>query len=155
VAPAGYALHVPAGASGSVVTALSLIPPANRATWRLHRVQDGDTLDEIARLYRTTPQQIALANPACVDEIAPGGLLIVPATPVVKKPTTRRVAAARTTVSKVKKAGTPVTAAAAKKPATKPASTATAPKPKTGSPKTSPVASKRSGAAGSSSASAR
>ena len=156
LAPAGYALHVPAGSSGSVVTALSLIPPANRATWRLHRVQDGDTLGEIARLYRTTPQRIESVNPACVDEITLGGLLIVPATPAtVKKRTATRRAAAPRTGTAGKKAAKPVTAAAAKKPATGAAGAASAAKPKTGSPKTSPVASKRSGAAGSSSASAR
>ena len=62
VAPAGYSLHVPLGSAPAVLSALELIPASRRSAWRLYRVSEGDTLDQIARTYRTTATQIAEAN---------------------------------------------------------------------------------------------
>jgi membrane-bound lytic murein transglycosylase D len=120
VAPAGYALHLPVGAGGAVLSALDLIPAPRRTAWRLYRVTEGDTLDSIARLYRTTRQQLAAANPAAGDACEPGSLLIVPApqptaAPAVRsagaRPAARRVAAAQPSAAK-KTTGAPKKAAA-------------------------------------------
>jgi membrane-bound lytic murein transglycosylase D len=81
VAPGGYAVHVPPGTSAAVQAALSTIPKERRASWRLHRVLEGDTLAEVAGRYRTTPQQIAALNPGAWEGLNPGELLIVPAGP--------------------------------------------------------------------------
>jgi membrane-bound lytic murein transglycosylase D len=111
VAPAGYALHVPAGGGANVVSALDLVPAEGRATWRLHRVTEGDTLEAIARRYRTTTQRIAVENPTGVADLSAGSLLIVPATPELPKP------AAKARVASVRRPARPTTKAAAPPPA--------------------------------------
>ncbi len=95
VAPAGYALYVPVGTGGAVLSALELIPPSQRTAWRLYRVAEGDTLDSVARLYRTTRQQLTAANPSVDDACEPGGMLIVPAPPAAARPPARSAGSAR------------------------------------------------------------
>jgi membrane-bound lytic murein transglycosylase D len=111
VAPTGYALHVPAGGGANVVSALGLVPAAGRATWRLHRVTEGDTLEAIARRYRATPQRIAAENPAVTADLSVGSLLIVPATPAPSKP------AANAPVARAPRRGRPAAKAAVPQPA--------------------------------------
>jgi membrane-bound lytic murein transglycosylase D len=111
LAPARYALHVPAGGGASVVSALSLVPAAGRATWRLHRVAEGDTLEAIARRYRTTTQRIVDENPNGMADLSAGSLLIVPATPVSATP------AAKARVARSPKRAGPTAKAAARPPA--------------------------------------
>jgi membrane-bound lytic murein transglycosylase D len=125
VAPSGYALHVPPGTSAAVQAALSTIPKERRASWRLHRVLEGDTLAEVAGRYRTTPQQIAALNPGAWEGLNPGELLIVPAGPPPAP--ARRGAAARSRSTPARRAPT---ASAAKPAPAKPApSTAKASSP--------------------------
>jgi membrane-bound lytic murein transglycosylase D len=108
VAPEGYSLHVPVGTDAAVLSTLELIPASKRTAWRLYRFSDGDTLAGIAMRFRSTPQQIAQANPSTAMIAEPGSLLIVPAPEPVAPPRTakaspaRRSAAARprTTASK-------------------------------------------------------
>jgi membrane-bound lytic murein transglycosylase D len=120
VAPGGYAVHVPAGTEAAVVSALKLIPPAQRTAWRLHRVANGDTLAGIAQLYRAAPQQIAAVNSSAAAGLEPGDLLIVPVSAqpvkqVVKaKPSSRPAVKA---ASKKQPAKTPSTALVASKSA--------------------------------------
>ena len=140
VAPAGYALHVPAGGGASVVSALGLVPKAGRATWRLHRVTEGDTLDAIARRYRTTPQQIVAENPASMADLGAGSLLIVPAAPVSPK------LAAKARVVSVRKRARPAVKAAAPPPvrsASPAAARRQTPKPQAQNAKSPLVASKK------------
>jgi membrane-bound lytic murein transglycosylase D len=142
LAPAGYALHVPAGGGANVVSALSLVPAAGRATWRLHRVTDGDTLEAIARRYRTTTQRIEAENPNGMADLSAGSLLIVPATPVPPKRAVKaRVAGARKRARPSAKAAVPPPARS-----TSPASPAAArrtPKPQAQNAKSPLVASKK------------
>ncbi len=61
VAPAGYALHVPKGTLASLETAFTVVPPNRRDSWRLHRVQAGDTFaalgnDTVPRRHRSASQ---------------------------------------------------------------------------------------------------
>lgn len=76
VAPAGYQIHVPAGTRSQVITTLDTIPAGRRASWRIHRVSDGDTLESIARRYSMPAGAIAAAN----DDGEPraGEVLIIP-----------------------------------------------------------------------------
>jgi membrane-bound lytic murein transglycosylase D len=140
LAPAGYGLHVPAGGGAQVVSALGLVPAAGRATWRLHRVTEGDTLEAIARRYGTTTQRIAAENPTGMEDLSAGSLLIVPATPVSRTP------AAKARVASVPRRARPAAKAAVPPPA-RSASRATAtrqtPKPKAQDPKPPLVASKK------------
>lgn len=84
IAPAGYTVHVPKGTGGFVMAALETIPPGRRASWRVHRLGQGETLAEIARLYRTTEESIRLANGGQVEELEEGDLMLIPVSYPVK-----------------------------------------------------------------------
>jgi membrane-bound lytic murein transglycosylase D len=143
VAPAGYALHVPAGSGASVVSALGLVPAAGRATWRLHRVIEGDTLEAIARRYRTTTQRIAAENTNGAADLSAGSLLIVPATPEPPKPAAKaRVASSRKRARPAAKPAVPPARSAATSPA-RPAAARQTPKPQAQTAKPPLVASKK------------
>jgi membrane-bound lytic murein transglycosylase D len=128
VAPAGHSLHVPLGSAPAVLSALELIPASRRAAWRLYRVSEGDTLDQVARTYRTTAKQIAEVNSHTAAAPEPGSLLVVPAPPQPVRQLTR---------TSLKRP-----AAARKRVVTSPRTAAKA-KPKVTAPGTSLVASKK------------
>ncbi|MEZ5352002.1 MAG: transglycosylase SLT domain-containing protein [Bryobacteraceae bacterium] len=101
-APAGYAVHVPKGLGKRVLAALESIPAAKRLTWRLHRVNPGDTTATIARQYRLSEKAVVESNLTATLDPKPGDLIVIPAAypgakPTVKKRTTR---ARRSTSSK-------------------------------------------------------
>ncbi|MGH9631017.1 MAG: transglycosylase SLT domain-containing protein, partial [Bryobacteraceae bacterium] len=79
VAPAGYRLRIPEGTITSVLAGLDTIPPSRRASWRAHRVAEGDTLASIAKRYRTAASRIKAANE--VATIEPGDVLAIPTAP--------------------------------------------------------------------------
>ena len=121
VAPAGYSMHVPAGTGAAVISALQLVPLEHRTAWRLHRVAESDTLDGIARRYRTTRVEIASVNSSAAAEVEPGSLLIVPAPPppakqVSRASTKKRVRSAKVASRSKITARSPSRAAAGKKP---------------------------------------
>ncbi len=97
VVPAGVALHVPPGTGPKVLAALDLVPKERRTAWRLHRVAEEDTLASVARFYKTTPEQIAAANPSGKQMPEAGTMLVVPAAPAVVR---RAVTPARTAQAK-------------------------------------------------------
>jgi membrane-bound lytic murein transglycosylase D len=76
VAPAGYEIHVPQGTRTQITATLQTIPPQRRASWRIHRVEEGDTLDAIARRYRLPVTAIAAANNT--DDAEIGDVLVIP-----------------------------------------------------------------------------
>ena len=114
-APEGYDLHVPKGMLEDVKTGLASIPAGTRATARVHKVEPGESLADIAQRYKSTSVAIAGANGlekgATLDE---GARLLIPSayhdTPVK---------AARTTGSRGKSPAKVVRKASAKAPATK------------------------------------
>jgi membrane-bound lytic murein transglycosylase D len=116
-APEGYDLHVPKGMLAGVKDGLVSIPAATRATARLHKVEPGESLAEIAQRYKSTSVAIASANGlekgATLTE---GDRLLIPAayhdTPV---------RAVRTTRSRGKSSAKVVRKASAKAPVKKPA----------------------------------
>ncbi len=57
VAPAGYKLHVPTGTVAELETAFHVVPAERRDTWRLHRVESGDTFAVLAKRYNTQTQR--------------------------------------------------------------------------------------------------
>jgi membrane-bound lytic murein transglycosylase D len=79
VAPAGYQVRVPKGASSSVLMALDIIPAEHRANWRIHRVTNGETLAEIAKHYATPVAAISTANRGMNALPEAGDLLVIPA----------------------------------------------------------------------------
>jgi membrane-bound lytic murein transglycosylase D len=77
IAPAGYSLHVPVGASEPLAAVLNRIPSANRGSWRAHRVSSGETLMMVAKRYGAAPASIASANPGA--EFSDGDWVAIPA----------------------------------------------------------------------------
>ncbi|MGH9660044.1 MAG: lytic transglycosylase domain-containing protein, partial [Bryobacteraceae bacterium] len=51
VAPAGHSLRVPKGTANALVARLDTIPAERRATWRAHKVENGETLAVIGKRY--------------------------------------------------------------------------------------------------------
>ena len=98
VAPAGLSIHVPAGMRTQVLASLDAIPAERRASWRIHRVTSGDTLDSIARQYKMPVRAIEAANRA--TETEPGDVLIIPTASQLEKSSTK---ARKTTSSSSKK----------------------------------------------------
>jgi membrane-bound lytic murein transglycosylase D len=89
VAPEGYTLRVPKGKAAAVVSALEMVPLEQRAAWRLHRVEPGETLATIAKRYRATAKGITDVNR--LDGGAPeeGNLLLIPAAKQASKALTK------------------------------------------------------------------
>lgn len=88
VAPAGDDVRVPRSKGSMVLAALESVPAAKRASWRLHRVSDGDTLASIARRYSTAPKSIVAANAQAgerfFDSLNDGDVLLIPAAAAAK-----------------------------------------------------------------------
>jgi len=78
VAPAGYCLRVPKGSASTLMAALQAMPAERRASWRMHKVETGETLAMIGKRYGALPSSIAAANR--MNSAAPitGDLLMIP-----------------------------------------------------------------------------
>jgi membrane-bound lytic murein transglycosylase D len=89
-APAGYALHVPKGEGMQVAAALQLVPSERRASWRMHRVEIGETLAAIGKRFGVAPSSIIAANNLHSNEASQGDQLLIPTSlrvePAVKRP---------------------------------------------------------------------
>jgi membrane-bound lytic murein transglycosylase D len=62
VAPAGHALHVPKDTLAAVQVALKAVPANRRDTWRVHRLEGGETFATLAKRYGAAPSAVSLAN---------------------------------------------------------------------------------------------
>ncbi len=78
IAPADYQLNVPKGSSATLLTAIGIIPLEHRADWRMHRVELGETLTEIATRFRAQAAAIAAVNNRTVEAPEAGDLLVIP-----------------------------------------------------------------------------
>lgn len=101
-APAGYAIHVPKGAGMQVAASLQLVPAERRVSWRMHRVESGETLAAIGKRFGVAPATIVAANHMDGAEAAQGDRLLIPvafrADPPAKRPVSHS-ATRRTTAS--------------------------------------------------------
>jgi membrane-bound lytic murein transglycosylase D len=79
IAPGNFEIRVPKGSGAQVTTGLDLVPTEQRASSRMHRVQPGESLTSIARLYSASATQIAVANSLKDSEPSEGDRLVVPA----------------------------------------------------------------------------
>jgi membrane-bound lytic murein transglycosylase D len=78
LAPAGYQLNVPRGTAVSLVEALETVPPDRRASWRMHKVESGETLATIGKRYGASPSVIAAANRMVSESPEAGDRLAIP-----------------------------------------------------------------------------
>jgi membrane-bound lytic murein transglycosylase D len=62
IAPTGYLLHVPKGTLPALETAFSAIPPNRRDSWRVHRVQPGDSFAALSKRYSAQVASLSAAN---------------------------------------------------------------------------------------------
>jgi len=62
VTPAGFTLRVPKGSLTQLEAALRVIPADRRDSWRVHRVEPGDTFAAVAKRYGTSPDVLSSAN---------------------------------------------------------------------------------------------
>jgi membrane-bound lytic murein transglycosylase D len=76
-----FELHLPPGTRDKYLTAIGAIPENMRVWWRYHKVERGESLDRLARTYRTTARAIAQANHLAGDALEPHRKLIIPIAP--------------------------------------------------------------------------
>lgn len=77
----GFDLRLPVGSAEKFESAIASIPVDQRLWWRLHTVQEGETVASIARTYRTTPKSIADANHLEQSALATEARLVIPIAP--------------------------------------------------------------------------
>lgn len=82
-APAGFHLRLPKGTACLFEDLIALIPPARRASWRVHRAEAGETLAAVARLHRITPAALVAVNAPAAGPLESGDLVVIPAVPRV------------------------------------------------------------------------
>jgi len=80
VAPAGHAIHVPKGSLVQVEAALHAVPAARRDAWRVYRIENGETLAELAKRFNSTSAAISSANRALDSKDVPetGNWIAIP-----------------------------------------------------------------------------
>jgi membrane-bound lytic murein transglycosylase D len=78
IAPGNFEIRVPKGTGVQVTAGLDLVPTEQRASSRVHRVEPGENLASIARLYNASTMQIAMTNNLQNSEPAEGDRLVVP-----------------------------------------------------------------------------
>ena len=82
-----YDLHLPAGTKDLFARVIAEVPEDKRASWRYHKLQPGETLDDIARAYRVTAADLAFVNQLPATQTGAADLstldaLVVPVAPV-------------------------------------------------------------------------
>ncbi|MGP8244002.1 MAG: transglycosylase SLT domain-containing protein [Bryobacteraceae bacterium] len=89
VTPQGFALHVPKGSGAELSAAIELVPAEHRTSWRMHKVQAGETLATIGRRFGIAASGLASANHFASGEAADGDWVLIPAA-ARPQPTARR-----------------------------------------------------------------
>jgi membrane-bound lytic murein transglycosylase D len=78
IAPPNYAIHVPKGSGEQLMASLELIPPEHRNSWRMHRVDPGETLAAIVKQFGTPTNVVMAVNKLVKAEAVAGDRLIIP-----------------------------------------------------------------------------
>jgi membrane-bound lytic murein transglycosylase D len=127
IAPEGYSLHVPKGTGPQLSSGLEMIPTEHRDSWRMHRVESGETLASIGKRFGLSPAAIMATNNLKDAEAPEGDRLLIPTAirvdapvrrPAVTTATRRSIGSQRRT--SVMKTGT----SAASKPPVRPVAAA-------------------------------
>ena len=81
---ANFELKLPAGYGEKFQDNISQVPQDKWTSWRLHKVESGETLSDIARHYRVTVPAIELANHLELHATVPAGFMLnIPAAPPI------------------------------------------------------------------------
>jgi len=81
---ANFELKLPAGYGEKFQDNISQVPQDKWTSWRLHKVEAGETLGDIARHYRVTVPAIELANHLELHATVPAGFMLnIPAAPPI------------------------------------------------------------------------
>ncbi|MCU1334543.1 MAG: Lytic transglycosylase, catalytic [Bryobacterales bacterium] len=140
VAPGGFTLRLPKGSVPQLEAALRVIPADRRDSWRVHRVEAGDTFAVVAKRYGTTADLLSSANHDQLPEA--GTFAAIPVaypgdrTPAVRT-APRKSAAAKASSTKKASVKRASTAETARKPVAKSASRASGKAPRTAAKRTS------------------
>jgi len=77
-----YDLHLPAGTKPLFDKRIADIPEEKRASWRFHEVQPGESMDDIADIFRVKAHDIAVVNGVKPgDTLDTGDELLIPVAP--------------------------------------------------------------------------
>jgi membrane-bound lytic murein transglycosylase D len=77
-----FELNLPAGYGEKFSNVISQVPPDKWTSWRLHTVEQGETMADIARHYHVTVAGIEAANHLEAHAVVPAGFMLnVPAAP--------------------------------------------------------------------------
>jgi membrane-bound lytic murein transglycosylase D len=77
-----FQLKLPAGDGEKLLNAINQVPEDKWTSWRLHTVEQGESLSDIARHYRVTVPAIELANHLEAHATVPAGFMLnVPTAP--------------------------------------------------------------------------
>ncbi len=77
-----YQLNLPTGTAALFNQRIAEIPEDKRASWRFHVLTPGETLDEVAREFHSTPAELAFTNQLPADSSLAGvTALVIPAAP--------------------------------------------------------------------------
>ena len=77
-----FVLHLPAGTADRFRTEMAAIPEDKWASWRQHRVADGETLSAVAQQYHVSAAAIADANGLAPRAVLEAGTkLVIPVSP--------------------------------------------------------------------------
>ena len=77
-----FELRLPAGYGEKLLNVINQVPADKWTSWRLHTVEQGETLSDIARRYRVTVPAIESANHLEAHAVVPAGFMLnVPAAP--------------------------------------------------------------------------
>ena len=88
----GFQLLLPAGSASAFQQNIQQVPEDKWTSWRLHSVQEGETLSDVAHRFRVTPQALETANHLEPHASVPAGFLLsVPTAPVVARVVSYRV----------------------------------------------------------------
>ena len=79
IAPEGFNLRIPSGMGQPTEASLELVPAEKRCSWRMHRVEAGESLAAVARRFSSSVTTIAAANQLAGSEPATGDRLLIPA----------------------------------------------------------------------------
>jgi membrane-bound lytic murein transglycosylase D len=88
----GFELKLPAGLTARFQQNIQQVPEDKWTSWRLHTVESGETLSDIARHYRLTVPALEVANHLDAHATVPAGFVLnVPTVPIVARTVHYRV----------------------------------------------------------------